>query len=946
MTDDVFNFFPYYGDELTKDNVINLKEFRDLEYVDSLDGFYNHQIFVQRLMSPFTKNSGLLLKHAMGTGKTCLCFLVIYSFAKLNKADYFLILSANQELSEMFKRELYICLERLQTSFDEKLSLKKNLEKYIQFETFSYVTRKIERKYKLVIIDEAHLIHLEKESPKKIQVLKEYNLYEDMLKFVEVQNSAKKILVTGTPIVNGIKKMFQLMNLILPKEDRFDKNFTYDSKHLFEERFVLHGEYVEKFENRDGLFAIVPKDSPIPMSAEKELVLKKEYLEIIERKLAGKISSYDTVTQITKKYFPGSRNLTINGKTSYLKVHLDYMSDFQRDACLNCKTSDQMLYTSLFAYPNELNFDECVNKPSEGYKYYSIKQQYRDLIKSNLKEYSSLYYNVISQLEDNKTESAMFYNEHIGKNGIALFSALLKLFDYKPITNFDKDKLDLDVKYHYKRFAIVTTDFGITSKNDISDLAKLFSHPENKFGKYLKVIIGGRKIAFGFSFINGRQAHILVQSNYPVMEQAEKRLFRGRCDHTGDDNYIKIFYHVPFYEHSGIKPYFVSCLERLELKKKKQDQLLKIMDNSSVNRFVINSDNIIDDVKVGFNNYLSLYKQTSNSRLKSWLQKIFKQKSSIHIDEISLEYEDKFLLLDEIYNLVYNQTLIKNDLEIHKYICVKNNILFLNENPFVDSLEEIISDIVVGDFFVKPHFTDNCYKEEFSLLKGFFNLNDKDFYTKLNIFQKILLLEDIIKSPNDYTTSLFNNILDIEKKNVLKCACGYLYIHKLRLTDLQKIYSPHEKNFSEAFRVFDGKDWKDATLKEAETIKDLFVIEYDELLEIKENLDLARYDDVIKVFKSRSMDPKKKTSKGIDIKTLQITELQNDILYPIIDLVNLDMMDNIQDTFFGKKNNNPPLKNVTTTISLRNELKTWWSNSTKDELCKDIWKLAKIVKDF
>ena len=236
---------PFYPDiDNISSQILSVNDFNSLrgktkEIIDGkminnkLVGFRAYQIFIQRFFSPYTQYNGLLLAHEMGSGKTCTAFLVICFFLEktiLEKRKKVLVLCHNTLQIENIKRELKEkCAEILfKTTIMteiEKTSFLYLLSKNVVYYSFSYVENLKHNNFSLIIVDEVHTVHLQKdESAIKKQLLQKGNLYFKMKKFLNnaLKNNVKILLMTGTPISNHFSKLFQIMDFILPDELQFD----------------------------------------------------------------------------------------------------------------------------------------------------------------------------------------------------------------------------------------------------------------------------------------------------------------------------------------------------------------------------------------------------------------------------------------------------------------------------------------------------------------------------------------------------------------------------------------------------------------------------------------------------------------------------------------------------------------------------------------------------
>lgn len=216
----------------------------------------NTQEFVSNYLRPNSEQKGMLLWHSVGTGKTCTAiavkshfemaadnikpFHVLWvtktSLVNLEEKNMFdevchayirekLNRNINtprsqlvdQYMSEIRKRGL-IVQSMTYKRFSNALSLKNDLGQKLSAKNGTDLLKNT-----LVIIDEAHKLYAddftEQEKPNvDIITQKIHKSYE-----LSGQDSCKVLLMTATPMVNGVSSFVNLMNLIIEKqEDRFD----------------------------------------------------------------------------------------------------------------------------------------------------------------------------------------------------------------------------------------------------------------------------------------------------------------------------------------------------------------------------------------------------------------------------------------------------------------------------------------------------------------------------------------------------------------------------------------------------------------------------------------------------------------------------------------------------------------------------------------------------
>jgi hypothetical protein len=197
-----------------------------------------------------------------------------------------------------------------------------------------------------------------------------------------------------------------------------------------------------------------------------------------------------------------------------------------------------------------------------------VKNDTKQMLK-NLAKYSSKYAKVIKNIIDGEKESCFVYCQFIGGSGIDVFSKILELFGFKKTKGNVQDKRP--------RYAIITGD--ISPKQSLK-IRTRFNEDDNKYGEYIKVLIGSQVIGEGFTLKNVQQTHILTPWwNYSLIFQAIARTFRIGS-HTAllkvkPKAVLKVYQHVSIpqgnvpsidlimYRDSEIKDVSIKRIERL-----------------------------------------------------------------------------------------------------------------------------------------------------------------------------------------------------------------------------------------------------------------------------------------------------------------------------------------------------------------------------------------------
>jgi len=581
------NLNPYEGN--FSQNIYKKKELYDykldvVEEVPRVPGqLMNHQTIIRRFLSSHTLYDKLLLVHEMGTGKSSSAIGAIETIRDEGTYRGVLVLARGEALLKNFIEEIvfvatdgrYIPENSDKLTRLEKIHRrKKALGAFYNFETFKVFAKKIKastdaylrEKYDnyIIVIDEVHNIRIHENKA-------DADTYANFLRFLRVVKGCKVLLLSGTPMKDGVEEISSVMNLLLPSEKALPTG----------EKFL------EEYFDEDT--------STIKPSKVKE----------IKSIMTGRVSYLKAMESAVTKVFMGEKM----GSLEHFKVVPSRMSEFQSRVYMKAykldKDGDKKgIYTNsrqatLFVYPNETYAGDGFNNPQYiksttskmgglkrvggGLKSYSMGVELRRALEggtdeekiNKIRKYSSIYADSITLLLKAKRErkSMFIYNEYIEGSGLILFTLLLELFGFSKASGFENENLKGD-KY------ISLTSVTATDEK-IKTLVNRFNQPDNMHGDIIRVIVGSRKISEGFTFKNIQVEDIQTPwYNYSETAQVIARGYRlgshnallsagviptvsiyqrVNIPQTGQDNSIDLF----MYETSEKKDISIKSVERL-----------------------------------------------------------------------------------------------------------------------------------------------------------------------------------------------------------------------------------------------------------------------------------------------------------------------------------------------------------------------------------------------
>ena len=549
---DIINFLPKYPnikqldteilnpyDEDFYEVIYKKKEFYDEklpdveEFPDVAGTLMKHQKLLARFFSSYTYYDSLLLVHEMGSGKTCSAIGAIEQIK--SEGGGFrgaLYLAKGEALINNFINELiFKCTDGryIPEGYNELTKLekihrkKKAIKDYYSLNTFETFAKNIknmnnvelQKKYNnfIIVIDEVHNLRIQSKE-------KGINIYAQFFRFLHVVKDCKILLMSGTPMKDGVEEISSVMNLILPDNQQLPTGEEFITNYFIQD-------------TSNGVFKV-----------------KTNKVNELKAVFKGRVTYLKAMKSQINKVFIGNHI----GNLNHLKVVIDYMSDFQSNSYNIAYNSDRNerkgVYSksrqaSLFVFPDgsygDYGFNKYIVKKvsrrvfigDDGKKErtytYSMKNELYEALKGETQEdmlnklakYSSKYAASIRNILLAKQEgkSVFLYNEYVQGSGLILFGMILELF------GFSKASGNEPVSSEKPRYASLTNMTSTTSQ--IRELVDRFNKPDNMNGKIINVIMGSRKISEGFSLFNVQVEEIHTPwFNYSETSQAIARGYR------------------------------------------------------------------------------------------------------------------------------------------------------------------------------------------------------------------------------------------------------------------------------------------------------------------------------------------------------------------------------------------------------------------------------------
>ena len=521
--DDILN--PYEEDFY--ESVYKKKEFYEIrleefeKVPDDTGSLMNHQKLISRFLSSNTLYDELLLLHEMGSGKTCTAIGAVEQIRKEGKFQGALYLAKGDALVNNFINELvFKCTDgryipegyKDLTDLEKVHRTRKAIKDYYTTNTFETFAKKIKtHKTKdalskwcqeenfnnsVIIIDEVHNLRMKaqvEEDGKKINL----NVYKEFYRFLHAVKDCKILLMSGTPMKDGVDEIASVMNLILPADKQLPSGANFETQY---------------FDKKGDTF-----------------IVKDSHVDILKNAFKGRVSYLKSMRSTVEKVFQDNGDAT--SKLKHMVVYEDNMSDFQSERYEKAYADDgkenkgvwaNSRQASLFVFPDDSIGKDGFAKYIERKPLNSLVQKEKtekttyafslsEFLKSeivtehpfnsenaleNLSKFSSKYAASIATILDAQKEgkSVFVYNEFVTGSGLILFGLILELFGFSKASGSETEGSEKP------RYATLTSQ--TSTDKQIGKLVNRFNKPDNMRGKIINVIIGSRKISEGFTFKN------------------------------------------------------------------------------------------------------------------------------------------------------------------------------------------------------------------------------------------------------------------------------------------------------------------------------------------------------------------------------------------------------------------------------------------------------------
>jgi len=618
--EDLLAFYPDVDDQNIQELITKKKEFADLASVpkETLQGkYYPHQLLVQRFLESY---EDLFLFHDTGTGKSRILDLIGEHFRrnreKTGSIRKVLVLVRSDILKSEIEKQIVASCEDNTYDVGElcpksrKKAIRRKIKEWYTIVSYQRLSKKLvmmddsdivsEFSGYLIFFDEVHNIRFEDErqsrsaistsetlkSQKKQSGYCKRDTYKQIYRLFHLPYNIKRVIATATPIVNDVREIGDIMNLILPESKKFPEDFPYETASYedYEPYFRGRISYVRGLDTGINIRHI-----GIPVN---------------------EIPHYEYASKFTNPQ---------------IKVFPNYMSEFQNEAYLRafsqnshcCKTTfyHAERQSSNFVYPDGTwgtkGFNKYTNKV--GNLYYP-NREFSEILNDldKIRECSVKVANIIEITEHTEGGSVYVFDNFVKASGAITIAMCFQGQGYELfnetssvfIEDFSRKKKYLKPGFKpKKRIALLT---GTTPENVFNSAIELMNSPENVHGEYIKVFIASPTGSEGINLNNIISIHIVSGDwKYSALLQAQNRAIRSKSHELlvkecGENQLnVDIYYHVAITRGQPAKSIDAYLYTLAESKDRVNRRVQRFMKRVAIDSYIHQARNVRKSDKPG-----------------------------------------------------------------------------------------------------------------------------------------------------------------------------------------------------------------------------------------------------------------------------------------------------------------------------------------------------------
>ena len=536
--------------------------------------FLRHQEFMSRFMSPYTPYDKMLVFQGLGTGKTFTLAAVSELSKKIKTNELsrnkIIILVRNPNLRNNMVAEIanaFGYAPSKEEIDEESLSdkaiatrINKRIGVNYQVETFTTFVNQIKlmsdeqikEDYSncYILIDEAHNLRTQSSGKKD-----DRKNYEQIHRLLHLVLGCKILLLTATPMRDKPSEICSLLNLLLPLKKQLDrKNFNenyFDEKQFKENKKAEFKNYVKGIVSylRSSTSDVqveyagdIDKSSDMQFTKTARLQMSDFQSNIYkEAFLKDKPNDEGAEIDIDEEDFEksgGDSGIWLNSRQAAMFVFPDGTYGIQKVEKRKKQSGKPKITIETDSESSSseeeekedvkepwLYEEEKIYKPSSRLiRYFHAKGNSKKDMLEQLKKYSAKFYFVIKEILKNPREKFFVYSNIVSGGGALLFGAILEIFGLKHV---EPASNSIDTLSQSDRYMVLTGSTLSSAQTDVL-VNRVFNDPRNKYGEYIRVIVGSHVVGEGLSFKHIRKMCVLTPFwNSPTTDQAIGRAIRS-----------------------------------------------------------------------------------------------------------------------------------------------------------------------------------------------------------------------------------------------------------------------------------------------------------------------------------------------------------------------------------------------------------------------------------
>ena len=733
---------------------------------------------------------------------------------------------------------------------------------------------------RVIVIDEAHHLRIQPGKKKKVKEQKE--LYKSMHHFLHTVERCRILLATATPIWDQANEIASLMNLILPLGQQLPTGSKFDKEYFDDEGNLVNSEsLVELFRGRVSFLR------PMITTAQREEVgIRKPWFRFLKVYPDG-MSAFQAKYADEARKFVRIQKVKKKKRVKVDEEEREIMVDIER-RIEGGELLKEARGATIFIYPEKIENGKLVEGSFGTFakhvvrkrvvpklikrkgkevrieveeKTYKLDDITREAVRSHLDQVSIKFASILHFVKQAPNELAFVFTGDFVEEGAILLGLTLKEHGFTEVRD------PKQVKTPGRRFAIMTSNLQtLHSDTQIENLLKVFNDPKNRYGDYIQVLIGSRKVGERLTIKNLRQMHELTPHwNLSIEDQGFGRGFRvGSHDALKpEERYVKEYRHtalirgderkekgfpasVGFSEEPTIDVHVYSIAENKEYRKTQITRLVKV---SSVDCPLTYKRNVLqtdtngsrdcDFIECNYecqgfpptdtdgkvwsydvediitDSYNAFYSSKEVSAVITRVVDLFNSHFSLHLDEIGplVEVNDEAILLFALDIIIDRRLLIRNRYGFGCYLKESNNIFFLDNNITPKS------NYPSSTYVENPLVTERTSLEDFveirqlsddkDLVRDFCKEPTEEVLKKMHYKTQIILLEEAYASET--STKAEKMVLALLNDNLYETSDGKV-VHLLYTSEFTGIsYNVIAKNIiaNGLTRVYDPerREW-------------------------------------------------------------------------------------------------------------------------------------------